>query len=133
MSNTNVMQVKGLYAAFKRGEIGTIVDAMTEDADWQVHGNEKDFPTIGRFKGRKGVKDFFARVGEHLESTDFSPQEFHAAGDKVFVLGRYAWKVRKTGKPASAQWCHIFTFTDGKVSAFQEFTDTARFAAAWGS
>jgi uncharacterized protein len=131
MSNANVLLVKGLYAAFKRGEIATIVGAMTDDADWQIHGREKDFPTIGRFTGQKGVGEFFARVAEHLEYTEFEPREFHAAGDKVFVLGRHGWKVRRTGKPASAEWCHIFTVKNGKVSEFREFTDTAQFAEAY--
>jgi uncharacterized protein len=130
MSNANVMLVKGLYAAFKRGDIATIIGAMTDDAEWHVHGREKEFPTVGRFSGPNGVKEFFGRVGEHLDSTDFSPEEFHAAGDRVFVLGRYAWTVRTTGKPVAAHWCHIFTVRNGKVSALAEFTDTAAFAEA---
>lgn len=34
MSNANVLVAKGLYAAFKRGEIATILAALTDDADW---------------------------------------------------------------------------------------------------
>jgi ketosteroid isomerase-like protein len=130
MSNVNVMLVKGLYAAFKRGDIAAITAALTDDADWHVHGRPSDFPTIGRWKGPKGAGTFFALVAEHMESTEFSPRDFHAAGDTVFVLGRYGWKVRKTGKPVSAEWCHVFTIDSGKVSAFCEFTDTAQFAEA---
>jgi ketosteroid isomerase-like protein len=131
MSNANVLLVKGLYAAFKRGDIATIANALTEDANWQVHGRQKDFPTIGRWTGPKGAQEFFARVGEHLETTEFAPQEFHPAGHKVFVLGHYGWTVRKTGKAISADWCHVFTVKDGKVSEFHEFTDTASFAEAY--
>jgi uncharacterized protein len=47
------------------------------------------------------------------------------------VLGHYAWTVRKTGKATSADWCHVFTVKDGKVSEFREFTDTASFAEAY--
>jgi uncharacterized protein len=130
MSDANVKLVQSLYDAFKRGEIDTVVKAVTPDADWQVHGNPKDFPTIGRWKGQKGAQEFFRIVADNLEPTEFTPQEFHAAGDAVFALGRYNWNVRSTGKSASAQWCHVFTVKNGKVARFREFTDTAAFATA---
>lgn len=130
MSDANVKLVQSLYDAFKRGEIDTVVNAVTPDADWQVHGNPKDFPTIGRWKGQKGAQEFFRILADNLEPTEFTPQEFHAAGDAVFALGRYGWKVRATGKPAGGQWCHVFTVKNGKVARFREFTDTAAFATA---
>jgi ketosteroid isomerase-like protein len=30
----------------------------------------------------------------------------------------------------SADWVHVFTVKDGKVTTFDEFTDTAQFARA---
>ncbi len=39
--------------------------------------------------------------------------------------------MRKTAKPVGAEWCHVFTFKNGKVAAFREFTDTASFAEAY--
>jgi uncharacterized protein len=131
MSDANVKLVRDCYDAFKRGDIPFIVNALSADADWQVHGNPKDFPTLGRWRGPAGGQEFFRLVNENLEPVDFSPREFAAADDKVFVLGRYDWKVRKTGKPAGAEWCHVFTIRNGKVTRFREFTDTATFAAAY--
>jgi len=34
-------------------------------------------------------------------------------------------------KRASSDWCHIFTFRDGKVAKFREFLDTAQAAEAF--
>src|SRR5262249_19330874 len=130
MSNANVKLVQSLYDAFKRGDIGTIIAAVTPDIDWQVHGSPKDFPTIGRWRGPSGAQDFFRLVGENLEATEFTPREFYADGERVIALGSYGWKVRKTRKPLTSEWCHVFTIKNGKVSAFREFTDTAQFAAA---
>jgi uncharacterized protein len=131
MSNANVALVKSLYEAFKRSDIATIINALTADADWHVNGSPKDFPTIGRWKGPEGAQEFFRLVGEIMETRNFAPEELHASGDKVFVLGRYDWTVRKTGKTASSEWCHVFTIQNGRVSAFREFTDTASFAEAY--
>ena len=63
--------------------------------------------------------------------SEFSPREFFAAGDRVFVLGHYAATMRKTGRKAACDWLHMFTLRGGKVVAFLEFTDTAEFARAW--
>jgi uncharacterized protein len=131
MTDANVRLVRSLYDAFQRGDIATIIGALTDDIDWRVHGNEKHFPTIGRWQGRVGVKEFFRLVTETEDMIEFSPQEFCAADNSVFVLGRYRWKVRKTGKPLMAHWCHVFTITSGKLSRFREFTDTAAFAESY--
>jgi hypothetical protein len=46
-------------------------------------------------------------------------------------MGHYAWTIKKTGRKVAADWIHVFTIKDGKVTAFREFTDTAQFAEAF--
>ena len=96
-----------------------------------MNGRAKDYPLFGARKGRAAVQEFFKLVGETEEATDFSPREYFAIDDKVFALGHYAWKIRKTGKSVAADWIHVFTIKGGKVAAFREFTDTAQFAQAY--
>ena len=131
MSDANVGLVQKLYAAFGRGEIATIANAMTADSTWEVVGRASDFPTLGMRRGAEGVQSFFEAVGQHLSFSEFSPKEFHAVDDKVFVLGHYAMTVKSTGKPLASDWIHVFTIHDGKVTAFREFTDTAKAAEAY--
>jgi uncharacterized protein len=133
MTDANVNLAKSMYAAFQRGDVATIVNTCAPDIAWEINGRQSDFPTLGTRRGRSGVQDFFATVAEHLDFSEFSPQEFHPSGDKVFVLGRYAMIVKKTGKPMACGWCHVFTIRDGSVTAFQEFTDTAQAAEAYRS
>jgi uncharacterized protein len=131
MSNANIALVQSLYAAFGRGEIKTIVDAAHPSCVWEIVGRRSDFPTLGQFKGQAGIQSFFDATGEHLDFKEFSPRQFFAADDRVFVLGHYAMTVKKTGKPIDTDWCHVFTVHGGKVTAFTEFTDTAQAAEAW--
>jgi ketosteroid isomerase-like protein len=126
MSNDNVALVKGLYEAFGRGEVGTIAGAVTVDASWGIVGRRSDFPTFGTFRGPAGVQEFFGAVGQNLDFTEFSPKEFYSAGDKVFVLGHYPMKIKKTGRPIQSDWIHVFNISGGKVTSFREFTDTAQ-------
>ena len=130
MSNANVTLVQTLYAAFKRGDIAPIIAAMAADVVWTVHGRPKDHPALGTTKAPAGVQKFFGIIADTQTATDFSPRDFYATGDKVFVLGHYDWTFRKSGKTVSADWVHIFTIKDGKVTSFDEFTDTAQFADA---
>jgi hypothetical protein len=131
MSEANVTLAKAMYAAFQRGDIATLVKACAPNIVWSTHGRQSDFPTLGTRKGHAGVQEFFAAVAQHLDFSEFSPQEFYPSGDKVFVLGRYAMAVKKTGKPMACDWCHVFTVRNGIVVQFDEFTDTAQAAAAY--
>src|ERR1043165_7299746 len=131
MSNANIDHVQSMYAAFGRGDIAALLAGMTPDIDWQTIGRQKDFPTLGPRKGVAQVQEFFQLVAEHEEFSDFTPREFYAAEDKVFVLGSYNLKLKKTGKPIASEWVHVFTLKDGKVTRFREHTDTAQFAEAY--
>ena len=127
----NIALAKSLYAAFGKGDIPAIVAAAATDVDWEVVGRASDFPTFGPRKGPAGVQEFFNVVGSSLTFSEFTPKDFYAVGDKVFVLGRYAMTVKKTGKAMTSDWAHIFTISDGKVKMFREFLDTARAAEAY--
>jgi ketosteroid isomerase-like protein len=131
MSNANIAHVQSMYAAFGRGDVAALLAGMTQDIDWQTIGRPKDFPTLGPRKGVAQVQEFFQLVAEHEDFSDFSPREFYAADDKVFVLGSYSLKLKKTGKAIASEWVHVFTLKDGKVTRFREHTDTAQFAESY--
>jgi ketosteroid isomerase-like protein len=131
MSQSNVAFIQSLYAAFGRGDIGTIIGALAPDVDWKLNGQRKDYPLFGEWKGAGEVQKFFQGIAENQETVEFTPQEFFAAEDRVFVFGRYSWKIRKTGRTASSDWVHVFTIRSSKVTKFREFTDTAQFAEAY--
>ena len=128
----NIALVKSLYAAFGKGDIATIVAAVTADVDWVSTGRASDFPTLGPRRARWRGRVLPPRR-QQPRFSEFSPKEFYAVGDKVFVLGSYAMTVTKTGKAMQSDWAHIFTIANGKVKAFREFLDTARAAEAYRS
>ena len=133
MSNANIAQVQGLYAAFGRGDVAAIIAALTPDVDWETVGRPSDFPTLGPRKGTKAVEEFFRLVAENEDISEFTPREFYAADDKVFVLGNYKLTIRKTGKAVASEWVHVFTLRGGKVTGFREHTDTAQFALGFAA
>ncbi|HEY7245060.1 MAG TPA: nuclear transport factor 2 family protein [Xanthobacteraceae bacterium] len=131
MSNSNVEFIRSLYSAFGRGDIGTIINALSPQVRWSINGRREDYPLLGPWNGPGEVQKFFQAIAEYQEVVEFSPREFFASEDRVFVLGHYAWKLRKTARLAASDWAHVFTIHSGKIVAFIEFTDTAQFAAAY--
>jgi ketosteroid isomerase-like protein len=98
---------------------------------WESVGRPEDYPAFGPRHGVEAVRDFFRLVAENEDFSDFSPREFLAADDRVFVLGHYEATLRKTGRTVASDWVHVFTLRDRKVSRWREHTDTAQFAEAW--
>ena len=131
MSDAGIEPIKRVYAAFRSGGTDAATDSLTDDVSWGSVGRESDFPPFGIRQGKAGVQEFFRVIAEHVEFHEFSPSELHAAGDKVFVLGHYRVKVRRTGRPVESDWLHVFTLRGGKIAACRIFTDTAQFALAW--
>jgi uncharacterized protein len=131
MTAANVLLVQGLYGAFGRGEVETLVSACTPDVDWCVGADKAHFPTFGPRSGPAGVRDFFMLVGQTVDFDAFAPREFYSEADRVFVLGSYAVTLKKNRRKVASEWVHVFTIRDGKVAAFREFLDTASIAAAY--
>jgi ketosteroid isomerase-like protein len=54
------------------------------------------------------------------------PSGIHDAGSQVVVEGRYTGTFKATSKQLDAQFCHVWTLSDGKVGRFQQYVDTAK-------
>ena len=98
---------------------------------WSVDGPPA-LPLFGDRRGPAQVAEFFRAVGENLAIDEFVPENFVAAGDLVVATGRERGRVPATGKGYSAHWAHVFTFRDGLVVRFREYSDTAAMTEAFG-
>ena len=127
MSLDNVKVVQGMYAAFAKGEIPVIVAALDPQVEWWEAENfiyDDGNPYIGPDAVLKGV---FMRIGTEWEGFAVAPKEVLDAGDTVIGHGYYSGTYVKNGKQARAQFAHFFTFREGKIVKFQQYTDTAQF------
>jgi len=76
------------------------------------------------------LQGVFARIGGEWEGFSVSPKEVLDAGNTIVGHGHYSGKFRNTGRDVRAQFAHVFTFRDGKIVKFQQYTDTAQFREA---
>ena len=115
--------VRGIYAAFGRGDIPAVMQAMAPDVRWT---EAEGFPHGGTYRGPDAVlHNVIMNLGSEWETFSASPEQFVADGDTVVSLGRYSGVYKATGKSFSAPFAHVWTMRAGKIAAFHQHTDTA--------
>lgn len=122
--------VAGHYAAGARGDL----PGMLADLHAQVRWVEADgFPCAGTYIGpAQVVENVFAALDQSWEGFGFHLERLVGVGDEVVALGNYRATHRVTGKSIDVRAAHAWTLRDGKVVAFEQFTDTLRVAQAMG-
>lgn len=122
--------IQSLYEAFGRGDAATVLGGLASDVDWNeaetqpyASGNPYDSPA------RVG-QEVFGRIMGDFDGFTVTPAVFVAEGDRVVATGRYTGTAKNGGAVLNAQFAHVWTVRDGKVQAFQQYTDTAQVTAA---
>ena len=100
-------------------------DIVDDTCTWISPGPQDKLPWAGNFKGKQEIADFFARVAQNLEFTEFAPREMIEQGDTVVVIGTSSGRATRTGKTIKDDWVHIFKYNQGRMVFFQEYSDTA--------
>jgi ketosteroid isomerase-like protein len=127
---TNLQIMKEAYAAFGRGDIAAVLSVQDPNTELESAG-PKDIPWAGSFRGHEGAKRYFAAIEAEAEIDAFEPHTFLAQGDKVVVLGFEKVRAKRTGRSYEIHWVHAFTLSNGKITKFREYCDTATVAAAF--
>lgn len=130
MSKENVNLVKGMYDAFARGDVGSVLAAFDPSINWNEAEN---FPYADRnpYVGPTAVAEgLFARLVGEWEYWRLTINEFLDAGDAVVAMGRYHAVNKATGKKIDAQFAHVWWVKEGKAVRFQQFADTYQVRAA---
>ena len=127
-------EVEALYRAYNRGEVATVLEAMDPHIAWREAEGNPYRPASGTLIGPDAiVEELFAKLATEWDGFSVGPERFHGAGDIVVVEGRYTGVYKATGRAVDAQFCHVWRMTDGKLSAFQQYTDTGQFQQAMGT
>lgn len=130
MSQENVSLVRSLYEAFAKGDVTAVLGAMDPGIVW----NEAEgFPYADRnpYVGPGAVAEgVFARLGGEWDGFGVVLEELLDAGDTVVATGRYVGAYRQTGVRIRAQFAHVWRLRGGRLTSFQQYTDTAQVARA---
>lgn len=122
----NVQLVQSLYRAFATGDgpaIFAILDPgiIWHEAESFIYDDRN--PYIGPAAVAEGV---FARLATEWNDFTATPVEFVDGGDTIVVFGRYTGIYKATHHLLNAQFAHVFRIANGRVTRFQQYTDTAQ-------
>ena len=127
----NVAVVDGLYQAFAKGDVPTVLGLMDANIVWnEAEGfpYADQNPYIGPDAVLNGV---FGRIMAEWEYWNLTDIKLHdMSGNQVLATLRYKAKHKTTGKEINSQTAHLWTLWGGKITAFQQFTDTKQAAEA---
>lgn len=124
--------IRGLYDAFAAGDAEAFAAAMDPAIVWnEAEGNPyaDGNPYLGPDAVMTGVA---GRVAQEWEGFTATPARFVVQGDQVVVFGRYGGEFKETGAILDAPFVHAFTVTDGRITQFQQYMDTAAQREAMG-
>ncbi len=121
-----------MYEAFGTGDIATVLAALDTNVEWWEAENfiyaDKN-PYVGPHAVLEGV---FMRIANDWDGFVVASNGVLDAGDTAIGYGHYIGTNKTSGKAVRAQFAHFFSFRDGKVVKFQQYTDTAQFRDAVG-
>lgn len=120
MSESPVDVVGGLYEAFARGDVASILAALDENIDWKAPRN---LPHGGEFRGRDAVGRFFQGIGEHWNDLKVEVEQMLSSGERVVVLVRAAGQLRASGEQTGYTAAHAWTVSGVTPVRFVEYVD----------
>ena len=85
---------------------------------------------LTNYQSRDELTGYFAGLAQDWEMMEYEVEHFVAQGDRVVMLGRCAWRYRKTGKVVWTPKADSWRFENGKAVEYFEFYDTAQVLAA---
>ena len=130
----SVEKVRGLYEAFAQGDVSTVVGGMDAGIQWREAEGNPYQPSGAAWVGPDAiVENLFMKLVSEWDGFSVHPGQYHDAGETVVVEGRYTGTYLATKADIDAQFCHVFKFKNGKVTSFQQFTDTAQMQKAMGA
>jgi ketosteroid isomerase-like protein len=119
----NVRVVEGMFSSLRRGDLGGVLDRLSDDIEWRIAG-PSELPYAGTHRGRDEVAKFFQAFGQEAEFEVFEPREYIAKGDKVVVLGHERQRIRATGQVVETDWAAVYTLRDGRIVRFRNYVDS---------
>ena len=121
--------VSSFYESLGKGDVPGVLGLLDPQVKWT---EAERFPYYsGTWVGPQAVLDnLLKRVA--ADWTDFAatPRDYLVEGTKVVSLGTYSGVYKRTGKSMRADFAHVWTVENGKITRFVMYTDTAKLLEA---
>lgn len=115
-----------LYAAFAERDAEGILAALDEQFVGTVSAG-MPLGVGGRHEGPiTMLRDVWGPIFLAYEMRVEAERYYPSGDDHVIAVGRYRGHERASGRPVDAAFAHVLTVRDGRITALEQITDTAR-------
>lgn len=128
-SQSKVQKVQEIYANFGQGNIPAILEELANDVVW-IQPGAPDIPYAGVSRNKNEVLQFFQKLADTVNITQFEPRTYIADGDNVAVIGYWKGTMKTSGRPFESNWIMTWQFEGDKVKHYQAAYDTNNLAKA---
>jgi 2-(1,2-epoxy-1,2-dihydrophenyl)acetyl-CoA isomerase len=119
-----------LYRALADGDRAEL-DALLDPAFSGVAADGMPFGIGGGHDSPKAMlRDFWGQIARHFTARAVPDRFLPAGAGRILVTGRYTGTSRETGGTLDAAFAHLIDIAGGRIIRLEQFTDTARWAAA---
>jgi ketosteroid isomerase-like protein len=117
-------QVTAFYAAYRAGDMATVMAGMTDDVAWQSIC-DAPLPWSGAWRGREGVGAYFAALAARFQVIGYDIERIMADGDWATVLATVHVRFHADGSEGAYPKVDVLRLDGDRVAEFREYYDTA--------
>jgi ketosteroid isomerase-like protein len=108
-----------------------LLDRLADDVVFKVTIPEGT-PISGEFRGKEAVTEHFQRLPELLEFEQEQPMDFLGRDDRVVVLGRESFHIKRNGVTVKgSEYADVIDFRDGLIATFLVIQDLSAVVDAY--
>jgi ketosteroid isomerase-like protein len=119
MSQENVDLFWEGAEAIRRGDVGAVLDGVSEDVVWIAARRAVE----GAYHGRGGMRQFLADNAQSFELFEPHFEEVRDLGDRVLGIGRFRIRARGSGVETDFPVAGIATYREGKLVRWEDFRE----------
>ena len=119
MYSKPMQTVQEVYDAFARRDLLKVFSLLSSDIEIV---QSEELPWGGLYRGHDGARQFFAKLGSHINST-LDIERLIDAEDQVVAVGWTHGTVNATGANYRVPIAHVWRVRDGLVIQTQFFID----------
>lgn len=124
-----VNTVEAFYAALAHGDLPTALARLGDSVVWhEAPGMPYEGPAP--YRGAQQVAEHvLARITADVDGLTLTNREVIGLGATVACLGDYTGTTRHSRRQFTLPYLHVWTVTDGCITEFRQYTDTATYKA----
>ena len=129
MSQENVENARRGIDAWNRGDLDEWLAGFAPEGELHTTGR---FADQGVYRGRAGLRRYWAEIRGDMEEVSLSVSEMRAIGDKVLYAVTGRGRGKRSGVPVERPMWLVTTFRDGPAVRVETYLDPSEALEAAG-